>query len=159
MKKAIYPGSFDPITFGHIDIIERAKKQFDHITIALFKNIDKEPLFSIQDRCQIIKNCFLNDPQISVAYFDGLLVEFASEHDIYTIIRGLRAVSDFEYEFQLALTNRSLNEKIDSVFFMTDLKYAFLSSSTVRQLIKFKSSISAFVPKAVEDKVKETFYG
>eukprot|EP01047_Picozoa_sp_COSAG01_P000112 COSAG01_NODE_1_length_100484_cov_170.446142_112_plen_164_part_00 len=154
-KRAIYPGSFDPITQGHMDIIKRAKKQFDHIVIALFKNLDKEPLFTIEERKHMIQQSFKDDAQISVQAFDGLLADVAKRENNFTIIRGLRAVSDFEYEFQMALTNRSLDERIDTVFFMTDLKYAFLSSSTVRQIIKFGGDISAFVPSSVLKQLEE----
>ena len=126
-KRAIYPGSFDPITKGHVDIITRAQRQFDEVIIALCENIDKEPLFTFEQRLEMIKLCFPDNKAIKVVMFKGLLADFAKQENCFTIIRGLRALSDFDYEFQLALTNRSLDQIIDTVFFMTYLKYAFLS--------------------------------
>ena len=149
-KRAIYPGSFDPITKGHVDIITRAQRQFDEVIIALFENIDKEPLFTFEQRLEMIKLCFSDNKAIKVVVFKGLLADFAKQENCFTIIRGLRALSDFDYEFQLALTNRSLDHNIDTVFFMTDLKYAFLSSSTVRQMLKFGANVRAYVPTEVE---------
>ncbi|MEK9658167.1 MAG: pantetheine-phosphate adenylyltransferase [bacterium] len=155
-KIAIYPGSFDPISKGHIDIINRALKQFESIIIAIFINLDKTPTFSVQERKDMIQECFKDNPRIKVESFDGLLVDFAKQHQSITIIRGLRAVSDFDYEFQLSLTNRSLDEKIDTVFFMTDLKYAFLSSSIIRQVMKFGGDIKDFVPESVQKHLTRT---
>jgi pantetheine-phosphate adenylyltransferase len=154
MKKAIYPGSFDPITNGHIDIVRRARKMFDEVIIAVAKNPEKKPFFSYDEREKMISQIFSDDPSIKVLKYSGLLVNLAKETGIYTFIRGLRAVTDFDYEFQLAMTNKTLNTKIDTVFLMTDGKYSYLSSNVVRQLAKFNGDISSFVPALVEFEMK-----
>ena len=153
-RKGIYPGSFDPITNGHIDIINRAKLIFDEIHIAIFNNPDKNQFFTYEERVSLIKTQFKDDPQIVVGYFKGLMVNYAEENNIFTIIRGLRAVSDFDYEFQMSLTNRKMNKKIDTICLMTDINYSYLSSSLVRQLAQFKGDISQFVPSFVEESIR-----
>jgi len=155
MKNAIYAGSFDPITNGHIDIINRAKNVFDSLCIGVLHNPEKASLFTLRERTKLIKQVFSDDSKISVEEFSGLLVDFASRKNIFTLIRGLRAVSDFEYEFQMALINRSLAPKLDTIFFMTDSKYSYLSSSIVRQLALHRSKISEFVPNIVETALRE----
>ena len=150
MKRAIYPGSFDPITNGHMDIISRAKKQFDHIIVAVCQNNNKNPLLTIKQRVDLIQSCFQNDQQVSVKSFDGLLADLAKKENCYTILRGLRVLSDFDYEFQLALTNKSLDQRLDTWFLMTDLNHTFLSSSTVREMLKFKADITSYVPSPVK---------
>ena len=157
LKKAIYPGSFDPITNGHIDIIQRASTIFDEVRIAIFKNTEKKQLLSFVERKELICDIFKDNSNIKVDIYNGLLVDYAHETKIYTVIRGLRAVSDFDYEFQLALTNRKLNENVDTVLFMTDEKFSYLSSSIVRQLIKFNADVSGLVPERVLKKVKEKY--
>tara|TARA_B100000586_G_scaffold258647_1_gene223357 strand:+ start:4633 stop:5130 length:498 start_codon:yes stop_codon:yes gene_type:complete len=151
MKKAIYPGSFDPITNGHVDIVNRACSLFDEIIIAVFNNPEKEPLFNFKERVVLINKVFQDNPQVTVQLFSGLLVDYAMSQSVFTIIRGLRAVSDFEYEFQMSLINRKLNEKLETVFLMTDEKFFYLSSSIVRQLSLFNTSVAAFVPSVVND--------
>jgi len=155
MKKAIYPGSFDPITNGHLDIVRRATTVFDKVYIAVLENPSKAPFFTLDERIRLIKKVIGKDPKIQVVGFHGLLVDLAKEKNIFTIIRGLRAVSDFEMEFQIALTNRTLHPKIDTVFLMTDFKYSYLSSSIVKQLAKYNGEIKAFVPSLVEKALKE----
>jgi pantetheine-phosphate adenylyltransferase len=123
MKKAIYPGSFDPITNGHVDIVNRACSLFDEIIIAVFNNPEKQPLFNFKERVVLINKVFQDNPQVNVQSFSGLLVDYAMSQSVFTIIRGLRAVSDFEYEFQMSLINRKLNEKLETVFLMTDEKF------------------------------------
>ena len=157
-KEAIYAGSFDPITFGHIDIIKRALNVFDTVYVSVIENIDKQSLFSMKERIDIIQNS-LDIDGVVVEGFQGLLVDFARKKEIFTLIRGLRAVSDFEYEFQMSLTNRHQDHRIDTVFLMTDQRYSYLSSSIVRQLAKLGGDISDFVPNYVETKLKEKFYG
>jgi len=154
LKKAIYPGSFDPITNGHIDIAERALQVFDEVHLAVFINPEKNPLFNESEKIELIKSIFKKTPRIQVVSFKGLLSDYANQTKIYTIIRGLRAVSDFDYEFQFALTNRKLNSKLETIFLMTDSRYAYLSSSLVKQLVGFSADISPFVPKQVEDALK-----
>jgi len=154
IKKAIYPGSFDPITNGHIDITKRALEIFDEIHIAIFNNPSKNPLFNEEEKIDLIQSIFENTPQIKVVSFRGLLSDYATQHNIYTIIRGLRAVSDFDYEFQFALTNRKLNSRLETIFLMTDANYSYLSSSLVKQLVKFSADISPFVPNQVEEALK-----
>jgi len=154
LKKAIYPGSFDPITNGHIDIAERALQVFDEVYLAVFVNPEKNPLFNESEKIELIKSIFKKTPRIHVVSFKGLLSEYANQTKIYTIIRGLRAVSDFDYEFQFALTNRKLNSKLETIFLMTDSRYAYLSSSLVKQLVGFSADISPFVPKQVEEALK-----
>lgn len=151
MKKAIYPGSFDPITNGHVDIVNRACLLFDEIIIAVFNNPEKQPLFNFKERVVLINKVFQDNPQVNVQLFSGLLVDYAISQSVFTIIRGLRAVSDFEYEFQMSLINRKLNEKLETVFLMTDEKFFYLSSSIVRQLSLFNTSVAAFVPSVVND--------
>jgi pantetheine-phosphate adenylyltransferase len=150
MKRAIYPGSFDPLTNGHMDIIKRARQLFDEVYISIIHNPAKKPFFSFSERKAHIEAVYSDDSGVIVKAHEGLLVDFAREQNVYSIIRGLRAVSDFDYEFQLALTNRKLEERMNTVFFMTDEKYSYLSSSLVKELASYKADIHQFVPKAVE---------
>jgi len=156
-KRAIYPGSFDPITNGHIDIVKRASKIFDEVIIAIFDNPKKNAVFSFEERKALIETCFADSDKIKVDIFHGLLVDYAKEKNILTIIRGLRAVSDFDYELQMSLTNRKLESNVDTIFFMTDEKYSYLSSSLVKQLVQFKGDVAAFVPKHVQAALRRTF--
>ncbi|RAP27359.1 pantetheine-phosphate adenylyltransferase [Candidatus Marinamargulisbacteria bacterium SCGC AG-333-B06] len=153
-KRALYPGSFDPITYGHLDIIKRATEIFDELTIAIVDNPDKNPLFSFEERKELIMDVIKMD-NVSIDSFKGLLVQYAMDHSFQTIIRGLRAVSDFDYEFQMSLTNRRLGNNIDTIFFMTDEKYSYLSSSIVKQVCQYGGDISSFVPQEVGQRLKE----
>ena len=155
---AIYAGSFDPITKGHLDIIERALNIFDTVHVSVIENIDKKALFSIEERIDLIKNSIHSD-RIIVEGFKGLLVDYARKKNIFKLVRGLRAVSDFEYEFQMSLTNRSQDSRIDTVFLMTDQSYSYLSSSIVRQLAKLNGDISHYVPPYVKTKLEEKYHG
>ena len=158
MRKALYPGSFDPITNGHIDIINRASKLFDQVTIAIFDNPSKKPLFSFEERKNLIINVIAESEKIKIDSFQGLLVDYAEKKSLTTIIRGLRAVSDFDYEFQIALTNRRLKKNIDTIFFMTDEKFSYLSSSIVKQVMNYNGDISSFVPKIVEKELRRKLH-
>ncbi len=154
-KIGIYPGSFDPITNGHIDIIHRALEVFDKIYIAVFYNPLKKSLFTPEERVSLIQKTFQGNDRISVEQFGGLVVDYAIKRNTYTMIRGLRAISDFDYEIQLAHTNRQLNVKMDTVFFMTDSKYSYISSSLVKQIALFNGDTKAFVPSHVLHALKE----
>lgn len=153
-NKAIYAGSFDPITNGHIDIIRRAEKLFDKLIIAVIRNPEKDPVFTIEERIELITELFKSSNKIEVEGFEGLTAEFAKKKDSFTLIRGLRAVSDFDYEFQMSQINRALDPRIESVCLMTDAKYLYLSSSLIRQLASYGANISEFVPKSVETALK-----
>ncbi|MDZ7369985.1 MAG: pantetheine-phosphate adenylyltransferase [candidate division KSB1 bacterium] len=154
-KTAIYPGTFDPITNGHLDIIQRAVLLFDHLIIAVATNPQKKPLFSTEERIDMIRNVVGNDPRIEICRVDGLLVEYAEKRGAVALIRGLRAVSDFEYELQMAMVNRKLNEKLITVFLMPHERYAYLNSSIVKELAYFNAEFDQFVPKYVYEKLKE----
>ena len=153
MKYAIYPGSFDPVTNGHIDIIKRSLKIFDNIYVSVIENPDKTPFFSLDDRVEMLKESFKNNKNVIVESFDGLLVEYAKKKKVIAVIRGLRAVSDFDYEFQMALTNLKMYPDMETIFIMTDSKYSYLSSSLVKQIAGRGGDIGAFVPKNVEMKL------
>ncbi|MFZ1082905.1 MAG: pantetheine-phosphate adenylyltransferase [Candidatus Kryptoniota bacterium] len=150
MKVAIYPGTFDPITNGHIDVAARASKLFDKVIICVAVNSQKEPLFTGAERVKLIQESVKNFKNIEVEEFDGLLVNYAKEKNAHAIVRGLRAVSDFEYEFQMALTNRKLCSNIDTIFLMPHEKYTYLNSSVVREIAKFGGNVSQFVPAHVK---------
>jgi pantetheine-phosphate adenylyltransferase len=156
-KIAIYPGSFDPVTNGHIDIAERGLKIFDKLIVAILHNPIKNFLFSVEERKEMLKASFDAYPDIEVETFDGLLVEYASKKGSIAILRGMRAVSDFEYEFQLALMNRSLNREIQTVFLMTGLRWIFTSSSIIKEAAQFGGNIETMVPPIVNRKLKEKF--
>ncbi|MDI6731030.1 MAG: pantetheine-phosphate adenylyltransferase [Candidatus Margulisbacteria bacterium] len=149
MKKAIYPGSFDPVTNGHLDIISRAAQLFDEVIVAVIRNPDKKTKFSLSKRKKMLKNCLLGLPNVKVNNFDGLLIDYARLREAKIIIRGLRAVSDFDYEFQMALTNRKMAPEIETIFLMTDYRYSYLSSSFVKQIARLGGDVSALVPGAV----------
>lgn len=157
MKVAIYPGSFDPVTYGHIDIIKRASEIFDSLTVSVLDNKAKTPLFSVEERVNILKEVTKNMPNVTVCSYEGLLVDYCMSVGANVIIRGLRAITDFEYELQLAQTNRKLADKVDTVFLTTSLQYAYLSSSTVKEVASFGGDISKFVPSFVEKLVYEKF--
>ena len=149
MKRAIYPGSFDPVTNGHIDIVYRSADLFDELIVAVLDNKAKTPLFLTDERVNMLKEVFRDRPDIKIMSYEGLLVDFARETEACAIIRGLRAVTDFDYELQMSQTNRVLNDKVDTVFLTTSLQYAYLSSSTVREVASFGGDISRFVPDFV----------
>lgn len=149
MKIAIYPGTFDPVTYGHIDVIERAREIFDVVIVTVARNTSKSPLFSARDRVAMIKETVRRLRNVQVEQFDGLLVNFARKKKATAIVRGLRAVSDFEYEFQMALTNRKLNSNITTVFLMPHEKYTYLNSSIVREIAMHGGDCSEFVPPNV----------
>ncbi len=155
MAKALYPGSFDPVTFGHIDIIKRAADIFDELTVAVLNNKSKKPLFSVDERVSMLKEVCKDIPNVHVTSYSGLLAEYAEESGTDVIIRGLRAITDFEYELQMAQTNHKLSPSVDTVFLTTSLEYAYLSSSTVREVAAYGGDIHHFVPEAVAKKVYE----
>ncbi len=157
MKKVIYPGTFDPVTFGHIDIIKRAQDLFDSIVVTVAINPSKTPLFSVEERVELLKESLKDYKNISVDSFDGLVVDHAHNVGATGIIRGLRAVSDFEYEFQMALMNRKLAEDITTVFLMPHEKYTYLNSSIIRNLASLKSDVSDFVPPVVKEALIKKF--
>jgi pantetheine-phosphate adenylyltransferase len=156
---AIYPGSFDPITNGHVDIVERGLKVFDRVVVAVLKNPKKRPLFTTKERVKMIQEIFASNRRIEVRAFDGLLVEFARAQKTRVVIRGLRAISDFEYEFQMALMNRSLAPDIETFFMMPSVNYSFLSSNLVREVAGLGGSVEGLVPGLVERKLRAKVSG
>lgn len=157
MVRAVYPGSFDPVTYGHLDIIERASRVVDEVIVAVLVNSSKKPLFSIEERVCMLRETTRYFPNVRVETFQGLTVDFAKKMGARVMVRGLRAVSDFESEMQIAQTNHSLNPEIDTMFFTTSLEYAFLSSTIVREVASYGSDVSGFVPPEVEKRLKEKY--
>ena len=154
MKKiAVYPGSFDPATYGHLDIINRSAEIFDKLLVAVISNPNKKPLFSISERVKILKNT-VKEKNVEILSFDGLLVNFMKKKNAKIIVRGLRAVSDFEYEFQMALTNRKLHPEIETVFLTPAEKWTYISSTLVKEIASLKGSVKCFVPPMVEQMLK-----
>lgn len=153
MKRAIYPGSFDPVTFGHIDMIERSAQIVDELVVAVLINSAKNPLFSVQERVSMLEEITGHIPNIRITSFNGLLIDYAREADASIIVRGLRAVTDFEYELQIAQTNRIVNSRIDTVFLTTSLEYAYLSSTIVKEVASYGGDISHFVPEQLIDRI------
>lgn len=154
---AIYPGSFDPLTNGHVDIIERALKIFDKVIVAVLYNPSKKALFSVDERLEMIQRSFPNKKQLLVDSFDGLLVDYAKSKNAVGIVRGMRAISDFENEFQMALMNRRLSREVQTIFLMTGLRWIFTSSSIIKEVAEFGGDISGMVPHAVKCKMKEKY--
>lgn len=154
-KRAVYPGFFDPITNGHVDIILRGLRLFDKIVVAVLKNPKKEALFSTKDRVAMIQEIFAHQRDIEVKAFDGLLVEFVRRNKAKIVIRGLRAVSDFEYELQMALMNRQLDPEIETLYMMPSVNYSFLNSSVVKEVFSLGGSVKGLVPEIVEKKLRE----
>ena len=158
MKAAIYPGSFDPVTYGHLDVIKRAADIFDELTVRVLNNTAKTPLFSVDERVKILEEATKDLPNVKVDSFSGLLIDYAKSKDIHVAIRGLRAITDFEYELQIAQTNRKLsNEELDTMFLTTSLEYAYLSSSSVKEIASFNGDISQCVPPFVAKLIYEKY--
>ncbi len=156
-KIAVVPGSFDPVTFGHLDIIKRGASVFDEIHVVVLNNSSKKPLFTVEERMALISEVTSTLPNVHVDSFSGLLVDYANKVNAHAIVRGLRAVSDFEYEMQITSMNRVLDEKIETFFIMTNNQYSFLSSSIVKEVAKYGGNISELVPKQVEVALKMKF--
>ncbi len=157
MRVAIYPGTFDPITNGHLDIIERAMKMFDTVVVTIARNSSKNPLFSDKERVEFIREAVKGWKQVEVDSFEGLLVDYAKKRKATIVLRGLRAISDFEYEFQLALTNRKLNDELETVFLMPSEKYTYLNSTIVREIARLGGDVSDFVPPVVRKAFEKKF--
>lgn len=156
--KAVYPGTFDPITNGHIDIIQRALGLFDQVIVAIAINAQKEPLFSLQERVDLIRQCFEpNNDRVEIDITSGLIVDYAEEKNACAIVRGLRAVSDFDYEFQLALMNRKLARKVDTIFLMTGFRWIYISSSIIKDAAKHNGDISGLVPPHVQKALQNKY--
>ena len=158
MKLSICPGSFDPVTIGHLDIIGRARKIFDHVIVAVMVNPEKHTMFTTEERIALIQKCTKDMEDVEVVSFDGLLADYAKMRGATAIVKGLRAMSDFEYEFQQALTNRKLNPELETVFMITRAENMFLSSSIVKQIASFGGDVSNFVPACILDDIKERIY-
>ena len=157
MKTAIYPGSFDPVTLGHFDIIKRSSEIFDQVIVGVLCNNAKSPLFSVEERVKMLEDVTSYLPNVEVRAFGGLLVDFVHQCQADVIVRGLRAITDFEYELQMAQTNRVLAPDVDTMFLTTSLEYAYLSSTTVKEVAAFGGDISKFVPEFVMDEVHKKF--
>ena len=157
MRRAIYPGSFDPVTNGHLDVIERARKLFDEVVVAVASNDEKQPLFGLQERLDLLQQTIGKIDSIRIAQFDGLLVEFALEQKAVAVIRGLRAVSDFEFEFQMALMNRKLEGAVETIFLMPKDEYTYLSSRIIKEIARLGGDVSGFVPAPVAKALKSKF--
>lgn len=156
-RTAVCPGSFDPITYGHLDIIERTSKIFDNVYVSVLKNSSKEGLFSTEERVALIEEVTAHLPNVEVRSFNGLLIDFCEDVGAEAIVRGLRAVSDFEYEMQLTSMNRKLNSSIETIYMMTNNNYSFISSSIVKEVAKYGGKIEDLVPPLVEDALKKKF--
>lgn len=157
MKSAIYPGSFDPVTLGHLDIIRRSAGLTDHLIVGVLNNSSKTPLFSLDERVNMLKDATKDIPNVEIVSFSGLLVDFARQNDCNVVIRGLRAVTDFEYELAMSQTNRVVNPDIDTIFLNTSLKYAYLSSSMVKEVAQYGGDVSKFVPANVIEPIYEKY--
>ena len=157
MKIAIYPGSFDPVTYGHIDIIQRASAMVDKLIIGVLRNSTKTPLFSVEERVNMLREVTKGIDNVEICSFDGLLIDFARMTGARIIVRGLRAVTDFEYELQLAQTNKAVYPEIDTLFLVTSVEYSYVSSSVVREVASYNGDISKFVPACVTEKLMNKF--
>ena len=155
MLRAVYPGSFDPVTFGHLDIITRSAKLVDELIVGVLVNNAKSPLFSVEERVKILEKTVENLPNVKVIPFEGLLVEFVRKMKAQMVVRGLRAITDFEYELQMAQTNHKLEPEVETIFLTTGLEYSYLSSSTVKEVAAFGGDISQFVPHIVIERMQE----
>lgn len=157
MSIAVYPGSFDPVTFGHLDVVERAAKVFDWVIIAVLHNRSKSPLFSVEERVALLRETTTHLPNVEVDSFNGLLIDYMHTKNARAIVKGLRAISDFEYEMQMALINKNLDPSIETFFMMTNTQYSFLSSSIVKEVAKYGASVGDLVPKQVEEALRKKF--
>ena len=157
MIKAIYPGSFDPVTLGHLDIIRRSAALVDELIIGILVNKGKTPMFSMEERLEMLEETTKDIPNVTVKTFDGMTVDFARQNEARIIIRGLRAVSDYEIEMQIAQTNRNVDPEIETLFLTTSLEYAFLSSTIVKEVASYRSDVSNFVPECVQKKLEDKF--
>jgi pantetheine-phosphate adenylyltransferase len=157
MRKAIYPGSFDPVTNGHLDVIERAARLFDEIIVAVAYNDAKDGLFSVPERVALLRPIVADLPNVQVTRFDGLLVDFARAHQATAIVRGLRAISDFEFEFQMALMNRKLEDRVETIFLMPKEEFTYVSSRIVREIARLGGNVEAFVPHSIAGALQAKF--
>ena len=158
MKRAVYPGSFDPVTFGHLDVIRRASEMFDVLVVSVLNNKVKSPLFSVEERVKILEEATKDIPNVKVDSFSGLLIDYAKRKNVHVAIRGLRAITDFEYELQIAQTNRKLsNGELDTMFLTTSLEYAYLSSTSVKEIASFNGDISLCVPDFVAELIYQKY--
>ena len=154
---AIYPGSFDPITYGHLDIIKRGLKIFNHVIVAVANNSQKNSLFSIDERMDLIRTVLKDEPRVSVDTFTGLLIDYVASKEAHVVIRGLRAISDFEYEFQIAQMNSSIGHDVETLFMMTSVQYGYLSSSIVREVCALGGNIDGFVPAEIKNALQHKY--
>lgn len=157
MRVAVYPGSFDPITNGHLDIIKRASRLYDKVIVGVLNNASKNPIFSAIERKEMIDSVTADIKNVSCDVFSGLLVDFAKQNNASVIIKGLRTVTDFEYEFQMALLNKALDAEFETVFMMTDSKYSYISSSMVKEVAKYHGELDGFVPASIKEKIMKKF--
>lgn len=158
MRKAVYPGSFDPVTYGHLDVIRRSSSLVDELIVGVLNNNTKTPLFSVEERVKILLEVTKDLPNVQIESFSGLSVEFAKQSGAQFIVRGLRAITDFDYELQMAQTNRVLAQDVDTVFLTTSLEYAYLSSTTMKEVAYFGGDLSKFAPKEITDAVMEKIH-
>jgi pantetheine-phosphate adenylyltransferase len=159
MRSAVYPGSFDPITNGHLDIIRRGTRLFDRVIVAVLQNEGKSPLFDVAQRIEIVRQVTSELPRVEVKAFSGLLVNFMKENDAQVVVRGIRAVSDFEYEFQMALMNRELSTEIETIFMMPAVEYTYVSSRLVKEVFRLGGNVSRLVPATVLDHLRKRIQG
>lgn len=156
-RVAVYPGSFDPVTYGHLDIIQRSAKQFDRLIVAVLNNTSKNPLFTVEERKELLAEVTKDIPNVEIDSFRDLLVRFMRSKDAHVIIRGIRSVTDFEYELQLASTNHMLDAEIETMFMMTNPKYSYLSSSIVKEIAQFNGEVKELVPPTVESRLRASY--